>query len=148
MRAGRFLDREGRREIVLGARLATSLGVEIGDELLVYGIAYSLETAYELFTVVGLARLPEAELERNLAMISITDAQDFFVYDDRVTEVAIRARSADDAEPLRALIAGFLAGDDRGALAGVEVHRWDELLPQLYQLVLLDDIGMYLATRN
>ena len=137
IREGRFLAPGGRREIVLGARLADSLGAVVGDELLVYGVAYSLEAAYELFTVVGLAKLPDAELERRLSLISLADAQEFFVYDDRVTEVALRLESADDAQPVRAALAN--------ALPAVAVHTWDELLPDLEQFVLLDDASMYVT---
>jgi ABC-type lipoprotein release transport system permease subunit len=137
VREGRFLAIGGTREIVLGERLADSLGAELGDEILVYGIAYSLETAYELFTLVGLVKLPDSELERSLALIDLADAQEFYVYGDRVTEVAVRLESADDAGPVReALAAG---------LADVEVHTWDELMPDLQQFVVLDDAGMYLT---
>ena len=46
---GDFVARPGAREIVLGARLARSLSVEIGDSLLFFSSAYSLESAYDLF---------------------------------------------------------------------------------------------------
>jgi ABC-type lipoprotein release transport system permease subunit len=137
VRQGRFLAPGGAREIVLGARLAESLGAGLGDEILVYGVAYSLETAYELFSLVGLLRLPEAELERSLSLVSLRDAQDFYVYGDRVSEVAIRLASAAEAEPARDALAA--------ALPGLEVHVWSELLPDLEQFVLLDDAGMYLT---
>ncbi len=134
---GRFLAPGGRREIVLGAALADSLGVAIGDELLVYGVAYSLETAYELFTVVGRIELPESDLERTLSLVTLTDAQSFFVYGDRLSEIAVRLGSADDADRVRDELAA--------RLPGVDVHTWDELLPDLEQLVLIDDVGMYLT---
>jgi len=137
VRQGRFLAPGGGREIVLGERLAESLGAGLGDEVLVYGVAYSLETAYELFTVVGLAKLPDAELERSLSLIPLAAAQEFFVYDGRVSEVAVRLASADDAERVRAGLAA--------ALPALEVHTWNELLPDLEQFVLLDDAGMYLT---
>jgi putative ABC transport system permease protein len=134
---GRFLAAGGEREIVLGRRLADSLGAALGDEVLVYGVAYSLETAYELFTVVGLLELPEAELERNLSLVSLADAQAFLVYGDRISEVVVRVASADDAEPVRDLLAA--------ALPGAGVHTWNELMPELEQFVALDAAGMYLV---
>ncbi|MEE2674808.1 MAG: FtsX-like permease family protein [Myxococcota bacterium] len=133
---GRFLAAGGSREIVLGARLADSLGARLGDEILVYGVAYSLETAYELFTLVGTLKLPNPELERSLAVIDLADAQDFYVYGDRLTEIAVRLESADDVGPVRdALAVG---------LTEAEVHTWDELMPELEQFVVLDDAGMYI----
>lgn len=136
VREGRFLAAGGSREIVLGARLADSLGAQLGDEILVYGVAYSLETAYELFTLVGTLKLPNPEFERNLAVIDLADAQDFYVYGDRLTEIAVRLESARDVGLVRdALAVG---------LTDVEVHTWDELMPELEQFVVLDDAGMYI----
>jgi ABC-type lipoprotein release transport system permease subunit len=151
IRTGAFLSGGARREMVLGERLAHSLAVGVGDELLAYGMAYSLETAYELFTVVGLMSLPEPELERSLALISLADAQEFFVYGDRVSEVAILAESADATESLQARLqaqladAGVSAGGRTGSDGGeITVHTWQEVMPELENLVLLDDAGMYL----
>ena len=133
---GRFLAPGRSREIVLGERQADSLGAQLGDEILVYGVAYSLETAYELFTLVGTLKLPDPEFERNLALIDLADAQEFYVYGDRVTEIAVRLESARDVGSVRdALAVG---------LTDVEVHTWDELMPELEQFVVLDDAGMYI----
>ncbi len=137
---GRFLSAgpsgEGSREVVLGERLAQSLGAELGDEILLYSVAYSLETAYELFTVVGTLKLPEPGLERSLSVIQLDEASRFFVYGDRLSEIALRLDSADDVEPVAARLAS--------RLSGVEIHPWYELLPELEQFVILDDLGMYL----
>jgi len=138
VREGRFVARAGAYEIVVGRRLAESLDAEIGDELLLYSVAYSLEMAYELFTVVGIMSLPDAAMDRGLAVVHLTDAQDFFVYGDRVSEVAILAESADDTS---AVVAAVTRGLDGG---GVEVHGWPEIMPELVQFIFLDDAGMYI----
>jgi ABC-type lipoprotein release transport system permease subunit len=136
---GSFVEGRRPREIVLGQRLARNLGAELGDELLLYSVAYSLETAYELFDVVGVLKLPEAELDRSLAVISLADAQEFFVYGDRVSEVAILARDADRASAIQAALRSVLNGDPPA-----DVHTWSESMPELVQFILLDDAGMYI----
>jgi ABC-type lipoprotein release transport system permease subunit len=143
---GRFVAADpapGVREVVLGRKLAERLDAKIGDELLLYGVAYSLETAYELFTVVGTVALPDPRLERNLALVEIGVAREFYVYDDRVTEVAILADDAAAAGPLRADLEAAFAG---GSLAGrLEVEDYAEMMPGLVQLILIDDAGMYIT---
>lgn len=134
---GRFLAPGGSRELVLGARLADSLGAQIGDEILVYGVAYSLEMAYELYTLVGTLKLPNPGLERNLALIDLADAQEFYVYGDRLSEIAVRLESARDVVAVRELLGA--------GLSGIEVHSWDQLMPELEQFVVLDDAGMYVV---
>ncbi len=145
VRAGRFLATErvaGRREIVLGQRLAEDLGASLGEEILMYGVAYSLETAYELFTVVGTVKLPEPKLERSLAIIHFEDARDFYVYGERATEIALLAADADHAFPLAEQLRTTLAA---ASSARLEVLNYEQLMPELVQLILLDDAGMYIT---
>jgi ABC-type lipoprotein release transport system permease subunit len=137
VRKGVFFNADGRREIVLGERLAKILSAEIGDEVLLYSVAYSLETAYDLFRVVGIAKLPGANMERSLAVVSLRDAQEFFVYGDRVSEVAILAADSDAVDPVATALRAAVSGQD------VEVHTWRETMPELEQLIFLDDASMY-----
>ncbi len=137
IRSGRFLDAEGSNEIVLGERLAQVLGVGVGDELLLYSVAYSLESAYDLFRVVGLMGLPNSDLDRGLALITLADAQAFFVYGDRLSEIAIRAQDAGASSNLAEELG--LSLDPKRA----EAHPWQEVMPDLAQSVVLDKAGMY-----
>jgi len=138
---GRFLPAGLERPIVLGEALARNLHARVGDRLLLYSIAYSLEPAYELFTVSGTIRLPEPSLERSLCLVRLRDAQDFFVYGDRVSEVALLVGSASGvkrvAEALR-------AGLSSASTLPYEVNTWDEVMPELRQFIFLDDAGMYI----
>ncbi|GIW40909.1 MAG: transporter [Candidatus Binatia bacterium] len=139
VRHGRFLGASGeRREIVLAERLARELGAGVGDEVLLFSVAYSLEMAYELFRVVGILRLPEPEADRSTAFVRLADAQEFFVYGDRVNEVAILTRDAESAPRVASSLREALRG------RAVEVHTWNEVMPEVEQFVLLDDIGMYM----
>jgi ABC-type lipoprotein release transport system permease subunit len=137
IRSGRFLETDGSNEIVLGERLAQVLGVGVGDELLLYSVAYSLESAYDLFRVVGLMRLPNSDLDRGLALITLADAQAFFVYGDRLSEIAIRAQDAGASSNLAEELG--LSLDPKRA----EAHPWQEVMPDLAQSVVLDKAGMY-----
>ncbi len=138
LRRGVFLGGAGagERAIVLGERLAERLRVDVGGEVLVYTVAYTLENAYELFRVAGVMRLPEATLDRTLALISLADAQALFVYDDRVSEVALRLSDADRVAPVRDALVQRLAALSAEPL---DVNPWQVVMPELQQLILLDD---------
>ncbi len=138
---GSFLTDDNDHQIVLGERLAERLGVELGGEVLLYSMAYSLEMAYELFRVTGLVSLPDADLERALAVIGLQDAQAFFVYDDRVNEVAILGSGADTAP---ALFQGVEAVVSAHAKDSIEIHLWKEIDPQLVEFLSFDNFGMVL----
>jgi ABC-type lipoprotein release transport system permease subunit len=144
VRAGSFVTRDGKREMVLGERLAKVLSAEIGDEVLLYSVAYSLETAYDLFRVVGIMKLPEPGLDRSLAVIPLAAAQEFFVYGDRVSEVAILAAGADWAVEVERALSQALSSGPLAQAQSVEVHTWSERMPELVQIIFLDDAGMYI----
>jgi putative ABC transport system permease protein len=72
--------------------------------------------------------------------VDLRVAQDFFVYGDRVSEVAVLARSADAAPALRDRLR---AGVERLGM-DAEVLTWDQISPGLLQLIVLDDAGMYI----
>jgi len=140
VRTGSFITPGGRRQIVLGQRLAAKLSAEVGDSLLLYSVAYSLETAYELFDVAGVMRLPDPNLDANLAVISLADAQDFFVYGDRVSEIAILTDEADSAADVARTLKATLRME-----GPFEINTWDQIMPELVQFILLDDAGMYIT---
>jgi putative ABC transport system permease protein len=145
---GRFLEdapAPGTREVILGRKLAERLEVGLGDEILLYGVAYSLETAYELFTVVGTMALPDPRLERNLALIHIATASEFFVYEDRITEVAILADSADQSDVLLNLLSTAFATAPNAEDLDLELETYAQMMPELVQLILIDDAGMYVT---
>jgi ABC-type lipoprotein release transport system permease subunit len=130
--------------MVLGERLAKVLSAEVGDEVLLYSVAYSLETAYDLFRVVGIMKLPEPGLDRSLAVIPLAAAQEFFVYGDRVSEVAILAAGADWAVEVESALNQALSSGPLAQAQSVEVHTWSERMPELVQIIFLDDAGMYI----
>jgi ABC-type lipoprotein release transport system permease subunit len=140
---GRFvaeLTVPGTRELVLGRKLAAKLDAKLGDKVLLYGVAYSLETAYELFTLVGTLALPDPRMEKNLAIIHIADASDFYVYEGKITEVALLATDAAHTDGLRSSITAALGPELLGSL---ELQGYEELMPEIVQFILLDDAGMY-----
>jgi ABC-type lipoprotein release transport system permease subunit len=136
---GAFLG-AGEREILLGERLAEALRVDLGGEVLVYTVAYTLENAYELFTVRGLIRAPDPTLERSLALISLADAQALFAYEGRVSEVAMLARDPARVEETRAALRAALA---TAALDPLDVNPWWIVLPELDQMLVIDNAQNY-----
>ena len=136
---GAFLPEGVVRPVVLGAQLAENLGASVGDEILLYSMAYTLENAYELFEVAGIIELPDVALERVLAIVSLPDAQQFLAYEGRVNEVALRAESAQDVPAV--------LGELQTALAlrqDLRIHPWNEVMPELEQFIVVDDAGMYI----
>jgi ABC-type lipoprotein release transport system permease subunit len=136
---GAFLD-GSPRQILLGEPLAEALGVELGDEVLAATVAYTLENVYELYIVRGLLRVPDEALGRSLALISLADAQQLFAYEGRVSEVALIASDPRRLAETRAAVAARA-----GALSPepLDVNPWQRVMPDLVQLLAIDDIQNY-----
>ncbi len=128
------------REILLGERLAEALRVDVGDEVLAYTVAYTLENAYELFTVRGLIRAPEPRLERSLALITLRDAQALFAYEGRVSEVALLARDSSRLDETRRALAATLSARSSEPL---DVNPWPVVMPELAQMLAIDNAQNY-----
>jgi putative ABC transport system permease protein len=140
LRQGVFVSAERPHGVVLGETLARHLEARLGDEVLLYSQAYTLETAADLFRVVGIAKLPDPELDRGLVILSLADAQAFFAYGDRVSEVAVLDREGADAGRVAARLRAELAGSG----TPIEIQTWRQRMPELVQFIFLDDAGMYM----
>lgn len=106
---GAFLPDDIARPVVLGRALAQALDVSPGDQVLLYSTTYTLENAYELFEVSGLVRLPDPALERSLALVRLSDAQRFFLLDERISEFALLAENAPAVPGLQRFLENALA---------------------------------------
>jgi ABC-type lipoprotein release transport system permease subunit len=108
--------------------------------VLVFTVAYTLENAYELFSVRGLIRAPDPRLERSLALISLADAQALLVYPGRVSEVAMLARDPARVDETRAAVHAAVATAVSDPL---DVNPWWIVLPELDQMLVIDDAQNY-----
>jgi len=136
---GTFLPAGTARAIVLGDQLAKNLGARIGDRILVFSMAYTLENAYDLFTLTGTMHLPDPAFERSFAVVRIDDLQAFLAFGDRVSEIALLADSASQVPAIEDALAAHPLG-----AAGIEVNAWDDVMPDLAQFIVIDNAGMYI----
>ncbi|MGD8394774.1 MAG: ABC transporter permease [Candidatus Eiseniibacteriota bacterium] len=81
----------GRREIVIGSKLAELLEVGIGDRVVVTTAeAHTGNLAQELFRVTGIYRFNVRELDRTMAFVGLGKAQQMLGLDGAIHEIAIR----------------------------------------------------------
>lgn len=90
----------GEFGIILGQTLAYSLGVKLGDKVLVVTPQYNMTSSIGIlprlkrFNVVGLLRAGMYEYDRGLALINISDAAKLFQYPDgTVNGIRIKLRN-------------------------------------------------------
>ncbi len=76
---GSFLSDEPANELVLGAKLARKIGVEVGQEVGLIGQANDGSVANAMMKVVGVLDLGGGDLESALSLVHLKDAQELFV---------------------------------------------------------------------
>ena len=133
---GRFLSRNPEGGVVLGKKLARSLNVEVGDELVVVVQAADGSLGNELYHVHGILASAGDGIDRDTAILHRADFETLFVSNGRIHEIALNSRGAVPLETL-SLIASRAA-------PGAEVKTWRQLMPTLSDMVNLFDTAMWL----
>ena len=133
--AGRYL--EPRGGILLGAVLAESLGVTVGDEVTVLVQTLFGKTGSRRLPVRGIYRTALASFDRSHVFLDLPTAQALFDAAEVATAVAVRVAPGQEAG-----LADWL----RGQLPRerYRVAPWQELAPDVTQLIELNDATMRL----
>lgn len=156
VRVGRFLEPDDKKSIVIGTTLAKNMEVEIGDEIQLMVLSYYGGMELSFYKVVGMVKTGIQEVDQALVLMPLADLQYLVEMEDMVTEVAVVLKSSRDR---KAVLAGAHAvlkssRESKVVLAGTHIIiddtdeivlvNWEDIMPQLYQFVLLDDAGAVL----
>jgi len=124
--SGTFLASQPQHTVVLGRKLARTLGAEIGTELVVVVQAADGSMGNDLYTVAGILKGVGEGLDRSLALIHRRDFEELFVFPGGVHEIVVNSRGTSPPDHTAALILP--------ASSGNEVVTWRELMPTLSQM--------------
>ena len=127
IRDGRWLDATDPTGVVLGHRLAKTLGIAVGGKLVVLSQAADGSMANELYTVRGVLRSVSEVVDRAGVYLTAGAYRELFVIPGGAHQIVVR-RPAD--EPLVAAVARAktLAGPH-------EVRSWKQLMPTIASMV-------------
>jgi len=133
IKKGKFLSEEIPQGTIVGEELAKNLNTDLGDQitLLVQGFDGSLGAG--LYSVEGIFRTGDPELDRSVVFLNLKAAQELFWLGDRISQILI---FVDDISNLKRVAQNLRAGLD---LKSYEVMTWDELMPELVQLIAFDN---------
>ncbi len=116
MKAGSF----GPSGAVIGAGLARSLGVGVGDEIRIQASAADGAPNLDYWTVAGIFSAGYPALDKGMVFIPLADAQEFLAAPSMVNKVYLRARTREDAARLMPAADAALEGD------GIELKFWED----------------------
>ncbi len=124
---GEWLDSSDPEGVVLGYRLARTLAVEPGDELIALSQATDGSMANDLFRIRGVLQSLSEETDRATVFLVEDQFRSFFALEDGAHQVIVRSGEGQDL----AAAAGVVADAAAISSPGAEVRSWRELLPGL-----------------
>ncbi len=134
LEAGRFLSDTPQKTLVLGRKLARSLSVSVGSEIVVVVQAADGSMGNDIYKVAGILKSAGDSIDRDCAIIHRSDFADLFVLPKGAHEIAANTRGRLSAESEAVLAAR--------AAPGMEVKTWRQLLPALSDITSLFDAIM------
>ena len=115
----------------VGSALATNLGIDVGDEIVVLGSAAEGGVAAVVARVDGLFETGRAEVDRSVLQVGLAAMQAGFELGDAVHRVVIKTRDARGVNAMRPALQAAIP-------AGGRLLDWNELLPELEQAIQID----------
>ncbi len=138
LKKGRWLEAPlaGRsRPMILGSGVARRLEVDLGHEVSFVGQAADGSIAAELFTVTGILETGADELDGQVALIRLDDAQALLVLGRRVHRLVGLAESLNKIEAVRRGVA---------LEPGLRFMSWSEVMPTLERTIRSDRAGLWI----
>lgn len=129
---GGYLDRPG---VLLGAELAESLGLQVGDQLKLLARSLFGQPVSRSLPVAGIYRTELESFDRNHLFVSLATAQQLLGAEGVVSEFAVALPPGE----VSSLAARLRQGLDP---ASYHVASWRELAPDVVQLIELNDTTM------
>lgn len=139
MKDGEYLSNGDDKSILLGEALSEDLGIGVGDKVVLMAQAVDGSLSAELFKIKGIFEAGSPVFEEGVAYVTKEAAQRMLVMEMAITEFIILVYDKDAVEPvLRQL-------RERPVLSGLEVLSWQDISPQLVQVIELQGSALLIV---
>ncbi|MBX2796365.1 MAG: FtsX-like permease family protein [Myxococcales bacterium] len=134
VKEGTWLEDDDPRGLLIGAGLAKSLGVGVGDKVVYMGQHGDAEDmTSKLFRVKGIFKTGAAELDGFVALAHLDATRELYGAGDVAHQVTLHLPDPDTSDAATATSKEGLAGRD-----GIEVLSWQEAIPEIGAMIELD----------
>lgn len=132
------------KSILIGKSVAKSLKVGLGNKVVVMTQASDGSLGAVALKVTGIFKTGIPDMDKGVAYIPIETAKELLAYKDAITEIVVSVDRAENVNAARNLILEKFSAIDPNAGASLEVLTWEEIAPDIVQLVKMNDISMYI----
>lgn len=114
--------------LVVTEKYAEYMGVGVGDSIAFIGQGYQGVSAIGLYRVAGIIKIPNPQLNSGLAYMELSEAQELFNLEGRLTSIVLRLNDNKKLEETTKELTDVLPSD-------YEIFTWSQEMPQLKQLI-------------
>jgi len=125
---------DGDSQVLVGEGLAKSLGLSVGDDIILYGQGYRGQTAAGLYPIKGIVKFPIPALDQQLVYLPLTQAQTLYSTGGQVTAWVLHT---DDLVNLEQTVNEL----SRTYINRAVVRDWQDLSPEMAQQIMMDKVG-------
>ncbi|MEO1451738.1 MAG: ABC transporter permease, partial [Bacteroidota bacterium] len=136
--AGTFLTNADKGAMVAEG-LAQKLGLGLGDTLVLMGQGYQGATAVGQYEIKALLHFGSPELNKAVTYLPLPEAQFLYAAPDRLTAYALAIDKGSAAVSTADQLEADLPAED------YEVMDWKEMMPEMIQLMEVDQGGNYVT---
>ena len=127
---GSYLTEQRPKGVVMGDKLATTIGVEVGSEIVLLTQAANGSTGNDLYTVAGMFHTGLDAMDQGLVLMSLASLQELLrLPPGRIHEIGIKLHDITEATTAAALEVQL------SKTLPVRVRAWPELVPELADYV-------------
>ncbi|MEQ8524915.1 FtsX-like permease family protein [Gracilimonas sp.] len=132
LQTGEYFDSNTEQAVLLGKEMMLRLDVQVGDSLVLIGQGFRGQSATGLYEIKGSVGFPSSEMNKNMVMIPLETAQNFFASYNRLTALTLTLTDADEVEKTVQNLKAQLSAED------YKVMGWQEMMPELMQSIEAD----------
>jgi len=134
---GQYLQ-SGDQGLLVAEGLASYMGIEVADTLVLIGQGYHGTNAAGKYPVKGILSFPSPDLNKKMIYITLNEAQAFYGAEQLLTSLVIQLRDNDDFRLIKKQL------ETKLDTSRYEILQWDEMLPELVDAKKSDSAGNYI----
>ena len=137
--SGRSLSSIPAKESILGKGLAEILKANIDQKIIIVSQGADGSIANDIYTIVGVVDSGDPLRDRMSCYLHIKDAQEFFVLEGRIHEIAVIVSDLSKVSKVTERIKVKLSN------SSLAIAPWQEFAKSFYQAMQVDQQGMWIA---
>jgi len=131
---GSYFSKEDKA-ILIGSKLASYLGITVGDTIVLLGQGHWGQSAIGAYPVKGIVKIPSPEIDKQIIFMPLALAQEFFSFENGVSSIVVKFQDATKTKKITKLINKKLMNSDFSAIG------WREMMPEMVQIIQSDRAG-------